>query len=195
VPPWLRSYEDKTSYVGGVSRFDGREIPATAAPAHREPSSPTTVLLLGGADGLGAGLGALQGCGPLQPGVTWTTLGTSANDWTDDPWPQIWSADVIVSHAGQSAIADVAAAQRPAVIIPQPRPFDEQHATAHVLRQHRLAVVTRHWPDQRAWPALLTHAQAGDPQKWRRWNVRGAATRAADAIEATARRYAGRAPE
>lgn len=195
VPPWLRSYQDKTSYVGGISRFDGRENPATAAPAHREPSSPTTVLLLGGANGLGAGLDTLQDRAAPQSGVTWTTLGTSQTDWTDDPWPQICSADVIVTHAGQSAIADVAAAQRPAVIIPQPRPFDEQHATARVLRQYRLAVVTRHWPDQRAWPALLTHAQAGDPQKWRRWNVRGAAARAADAIEATARRYAGRAPE
>ena len=24
-PSWLRSYADKTSYVGGISRFDGRE--------------------------------------------------------------------------------------------------------------------------------------------------------------------------
>jgi len=66
-----------------------------------------------------------------------------------------------VTHAGQSAIADVAAAQRPAVIIPQPRPFDEQRATARVLRQYRLAVVSRHWPDQRAWPALLTQGPGG----------------------------------
>ncbi len=194
VPPWLRSYEDKTSYVGGVSRFDGRAIPGTTSPAHGESSSPARVLLLGGADGLGADLDMLQNCAALQPGTSWTTLGASGNDWTDDPWPQICSANVIVTHAGQGAVADVAAAQRPAVIIPQPRPFDEQQATARVLRQYRLAVVTRRWPDPRAWPALLAQARAGDPQKWRRWNVRGAAARAADAIESTARRYARRVP-
>jgi hypothetical protein len=190
VPAWLRSYENKTSYVGGVSRFEHRDI-ATVAPAHRKLSSPTTVLLLAGADGLSA----VQDYPAPLSGVTWTTLGTSQTDWVDDPWPQICGADVVVTHAGQSAIADVAAAQRPAVVMPQPRPFDEQHATARVLRQHRLAVVTTHWPDQRAWPGLLTQAQVGDPEKWRRWNVRGAAARAAEAIERTARCYAGRTPE
>ncbi len=190
VPAWLRSYEDKTSYVGGVSRFEHRDIP-TAPPARRELSSPTTVLLLCGADGLRA----VQDYPTPLPGVAWKTLGTSQTDWVDDPWPQICGADVVVTHAGQSAIADVAAAQRPAVVIPQPRPFDEQHATARVLSQYRLAVVTRRWPDQRAWPALLTQAQAGDLGKWRQWNVRGAAARAAEAIEGTARCYAGRTPE
>ncbi len=195
VPPWLRSYEDKTSYVGGISRFDGRQIPAPP-PAHpqRGPCAATTVLILGGADGLGAGPGALEQCATAQQLATWTTLGTSEADWTDDPWPQMCGADVVVTHAGQSCIADVAAAQRPAVIIPQPRPYDEQLATARVLRQYRLAVVLRRWPDQRAWPALVTQAQASGPDRWRRWNIRGAAARAADAIEATARRYARRAP-
>jgi UDP-N-acetylglucosamine:LPS N-acetylglucosamine transferase len=150
---------------------------------------------LAGADGLGAGVSTLQEFATAQPGATWTTLGTSDTDWTDDPWPQICGADVVVTHAGQSCIADVAAAERPAVIIPQPRPFDEQQATARVLRQFRLATVARGWPDERAWPALLTLARASEPEKWQRWQVRGAAARAADAIEATARRYTGRAPE
>jgi hypothetical protein len=192
VPAWLRSYEDKTSYVGGVSRFDGREI---LAPTCRESSSPTKVLLLSGADGLGGAPTALEEFATAQQGAAWVTLGTSEGDWTDDPWPQICGADVVVTHAGQSCIADVAAAERPAVVIPQPRPFDEQRATARVLRQYRLAVVAQRWPDHRAWPALLTQARAGEPERWRRWKVRGAAARAADAIEQAARRYAGRAPE
>ena len=67
VPPWLRSYEDKTSYVGGISRFDDRQIPAPP-PAHaqRGPGAATTVLILGGADGLGAGPGALEQCATAQ---------------------------------------------------------------------------------------------------------------------------------
>ena len=104
--------------------------------------------------------------------------------------PAICTADVVVTHAGQSCIADLAAAERPAVVIPQPRPFDEQRAMAGVLRRHRLAVTARSWPDLRAWPALLTQARAGDPHRWRRWATRGAAARAADAIETVARRCA-----
>jgi hypothetical protein len=192
VPPWLRSYEDKTSYVGGISRFDGR---AKAAAAHRDSSSKTTVLVLAGAGGIEGAPPTLDDSTAAQHGTSWTRLGASDTDWTADPWPQICGADVVVTHAGQSCIADVAAAQRPAVVIPQPRPFDEQQATARVLRQFRLAVVARRWPDERAWPALLTQARAGEPQRWRRWQVHGAAARAADAIEQTARRCAGRTPE
>lgn len=187
TPAWLRPYRDKTSYVGGVSRFDDREIlPARDS----EPDSPTRVLLMGGADGIGA----LSQCTPAESGMEWTTLGTSPTDWADDPWPHICDADIVVTHAGQSAVADVAAAQRPAVIVPQPRPFGEQHATARVLRKYRLATATSRTPDPRAWPALLTQAQSADTRRWRRWNVRGAAARAAEAIETTACRYAGRVP-
>jgi hypothetical protein len=75
-------------------------------------------------------------------------------------------------------------------VIAQPRPFDEQRATAGVLQRHHLAVTARSWPDLWAWPALLTHAGAGDPHRWRRWATRGAAARAADAIETAARRCA-----
>lgn len=196
VPAWLRSYEDKTSFVGGVSRFDGREVPTTGtARGDGESSSPTRVLVLGGAGSFDGAQAALEEVAAVQQDTTWTKLGASDDDWTDDPWPQICDADVIVSHAGQSCIADIAAAERPAVIIPQARPFDEQRATARVLRQFRLAVVTQRWPDQRAWPALLTLARAGEPARWRRWEVRGAAARAADAIEQTAQRYAGRPPK
>ncbi|TGH31983.1 hypothetical protein E5S57_25615, partial [Escherichia coli] len=84
---------------------------------------------------------------------------------------QICGADVVVTHAGQGCIADVAAAQRPAIVIPQPRPFGEQIATGLMLRQHRLAIVAQDWPDQRAWPALLAHANAFEPQRWQRWAV------------------------
>jgi predicted glycosyltransferase len=195
VPAWLRSHQHKTSYVGGVSRFDGRPTLTTTSAAGPETASAPTVLILGGAEGLAAAGGALLASATTHTGITWTTLGTSQSDWTDDPWPQICGADVVVTHAGQGAIADVAAAQRPAVVIPQPRPFDEQDATARILRQFRLAVVAKRWPDERTWPALVTQALASDPNRWRRWNVHGAGARAADAIENTARQYAGRAPQ
>jgi Glycosyltransferase family 28 C-terminal domain len=185
APPWLRQYAAKTSYVGGVSRFDGREIvcAATSAPT---ASSPLRVLVLsGGGDAFGDA--AISEAARTCPSSTWTIIGGTTSSWAGDPWPQICAAHVVVTHAGQSSIADVAAAERPAVVIPQPRPFDEQHATADVLRRHGLAVVTRDWPHARSWPALLAHASTRDPTRWRRWHVRGAAARAASAIESVAR--------
>ena len=80
----------------------------------------------------------------------------------------ICAADVVITHAGQSCVADVAAAPRPAIVLPQQRPFDEQHATAETLRRDRLAVATRGWPDARACRYFIGHARASDPSRWER---------------------------
>lgn len=186
VPSWLRQWEEKTSYVGGISRFEGRDGGDSGSLIPAKPLSETRVLVLSGAgDAFGA---SLQDCAAAHSVQSWTTLGGKGGSWKPDPWRDIRDADVVVTHAGQSCIADVAAARRPATVVPQSRPFDEQRATARVLKRHRLAVVTQGVPDPRAWPALLTAATETDPQRWRRWEVAGAANRAAEAIESTARR-------
>jgi Glycosyltransferase family 28 C-terminal domain len=185
VPSWLRQYDDKTTYVGGISRFDGRACSDTKSGSPARAGGMRVLALSGAGDAFGA---KLQDCAAMRSDLTWTMLGGKSGLWNADPWPDICMADVVVTHAGQSCIADVAAARRPAVVIAQSRPFDEQGATARVLKRHRLAVVARDLPDRRAWPALLTHASASDPQRWLRWEVDGAANRAADAIEAAARR-------
>lgn len=190
-PTWLHPHAVKTSYVGGISRFDGRK-----RLDHREDdrfNSATTVLVLGGAEGIGVQAAAVEDLRRQLPGTRWTFVGASGSEWTADPWPRMCSADVVVTHAGQGCIADVAAAQRPAVVIPQRRPFNEQHATAAVLRQSRLAVVTEHWPPVEEWPLLLKRARSLDPMRWRQWRVAGAADRAAEVIETIARRYGARA--
>lgn len=183
-PPWLRSYAHKTSYVGGISRFEGRRAP------DGEAGDRPTVLVLGGAGGSGLDADAVQAMAAGNPAYRWTSLGVPGGPWTPDPWPQICAADVVVGHGGQGCVADIAAAEKPAVIIPQTRPFDEQRMTARVLGQHRLAVVATKWPAARAWPALLAHARSADTTRWQRWQVRGAAARAATAIEETAQRCA-----
>nr|WP_197381156.1 glycosyltransferase [Mycolicibacterium mengxianglii] len=182
MPPWLRSYDSKTSYVGGISRFDGRERPQLS----RGSGGAARVLVLGGAGGSTLDAETVAALAAEQPSYHWSSLGVPGGPWTSDPWPQICAADVVVGHGGQGCVADIAAAERPAVIIPQARPFDEQQMTARVLQQHQLAVVARRWPDHRAWPGLLAHAMSGDPARWRRWQIHGAAARAAAAIEDTA---------
>ncbi|MDA2891179.1 glycosyltransferase [Mycolicibacterium sp. BiH015] len=177
-PHWLLPHAGKTTYVGGISRFEGR--PRSTGP-HDDPGT-SKVLLLGGA---GGGFGDHT---PELAGVTWRVIGGDTGAWVADPWTEICAADVVVSHAGQNSIADLAAAGRPAVIIPQPRPFGEQQATAEVLSRHGLALAEAQWPSRDHWPHLLRRARSIDTRRWRRWQVRGAAARAADAIEATATR-------
>ncbi|MGA8329072.1 MAG: glycosyltransferase [Mycobacterium sp.] len=181
VPQWLQPHAAKTSFVGGISRFDGRPCSSLTRTA------VARVLVLAGAD---EDFGCqIDECAAACPGTTWSAVG-GAEEWVDDPWPQICAADVVVTHAGQGAVADVAAARRRAVVIPQPRPYDEQAATAEVLRRHGLATVARSRPAVREWPTLISQALASDPQNWVHWEVSGAACRAARAVEATAQRCA-----
>ena len=92
---------------------------------------------------------------------------------------------MVVTHAGLGALADVAAAARPAVVVPEDRPHDEQRATARALADAGLAVTSGHWPDGHDWPDLLARAlDAGSG--WHRWGTDGAAERAARVIEAVA---------
>ena len=122
--------------------------------------------------------------------ITWKTLGLRGGPRTPDPWARHLRRRRRDHHAGQSCVADVAAARRPAIVLPQPRPFDEQHATAETLRRHRLAIATRGWPDARAWRCFIGQARASDPSRWEQWQTTGAAARAAEAIETTVCQYA-----
>jgi len=184
VPSWLRPYENKTAFVGGISRFDGR-------PRCEDEHAGTRVVVLSGADGMCV-RDSEADADAGRDSVTWMSLGAKPGDWTADPWPQLSAADVVVTHAGQNCIADVAAASRPTIVIPQTRPFDEQRTTAEVLHRHHLAVVASRWPQRHAWPALLDRARSMDTERWKLWETEGAAGRAAKAIEDTALRCRGR---
>ena len=109
--------------------------------------------------------------------------------WIRDPWPTLCAADVVIAHAGLGCVADIAAAQKPAIIIAQGRPFDEQVATARHSRAPGLAVVIDDWPDLDAWPSLITAARAIEPNRWTRWQTAGSAGRAAQAVARVAYRF------
>ncbi len=179
-PEWLRQHASKTTYVGGISRFDGR----SCAPA---PSgSRLNVLALNGSGGSDLDMDVISRCAAMHPKLHWTPLGVPGGRWADDPWPELCAADVVISSAGQSSIADIAAAAKPAIIIAASRPFAEQHDTARALERGGLGVVRYDWPEPGDWPDLIDQARAHRPDEWQRWEVRGAAARAATAIERVA---------
>ncbi|GAA2555297.1 hypothetical protein GCM10010435_27320 [Winogradskya consettensis] len=157
--------------VGGISRFDGRTRDGVP--------DPGTVLVLGGGTAESDLADRVARAAAATPGTRWSIAGGST--WIEDPWEALLRAEVVVAAAGQNSIADLAAAGARAVVVPQPRPFDEQVATGRFLADHKLAVVEPSWPDDDAWPVVLDQARALRPD-WALWGVTGAAHRAADAI-------------
>lgn len=173
----LRPWADRTHHVGGLSRFTGR--PTTAVPRARP-----RVLVLQGDGGTSVGPAEVAAAAVATPDWDWHRLGPGS--WSEDPWPELCAADVVVTHAGLGALADVAAAGRPAVVIPEDRPHDEQRTTAGALAQVGVAVTSDHWPDASRWPDLLARALAVGGSGWQRWGTDGAAERAARIIETVA---------
>jgi UDP-N-acetylglucosamine:LPS N-acetylglucosamine transferase len=93
---------------------------------------------------------------------------------------------VVVGCAGANVVAEVAAARRPFVCLPQPRPFDEQLHQAEALRRAGLAEVRERWPADEEWPALLAAAEARDPSRWELLHDGRAASRLAALVSEAA---------
>lgn len=171
---------DRVRPVGGLSRLPVR------APGVRRPGPPRVVLLDGtGGDGLDRD--ALDRARETSSGWSWTVLSQRLGTWVDDPAAVLADADVVVTHAGQNAVAEVAALRRPAVVIPQPRPHDEQRTTARALASGGWPVlVEESWPTQ-GWGERLTRAAALAGRAWSPWCDGRAVERFLDVVEEVAR--------
>ncbi|MGW0658466.1 glycosyltransferase [Streptodolium elevatio] len=193
LAPWAEEFAEpgiphhlaaKTVHTGAFSRCDDRPIlrhPHSAAAAGDDPRPLVLVML--GAGGAAITAAQLKDAADGNPGWRWRTLGGPGGSWADDPWPLVCAADVVVTHAGQNAVAECAAARRPTVVLPQDRPFGEQHAVADALEQGRLAVVHRSWPRRDQWPAVLDSARRMGGEAWSRWSPGDGAARAARVLD------------
>jgi Glycosyltransferase family 28 C-terminal domain len=172
--------------VGAFSRFDGR------APEPRIPGRRPSVLVLHGSGGSEISAGHVREAAAATPGWAWSVLGGADAPWLDDPWPALCRADVVVTHGGMNAIADVAAARKPAVVVPQARPHGEQLATSRALDRAGLAVVAGRWPRAASWPAVLRAALELGGERWNAWSTGTGAADAAKIIETVAGHHRGR---
>ena len=200
--------------VGGISRFPAvdvaatrdvtatRDVPATPdVPATRDvpatPEVPVTqnapagapspvrhVVVLSGAGGSSLNAELLDAARRDAPGWEFTVLGADGL-WVDDPRPFLLTADVVVTHAGQNAIAEVAALRRPAIVVPQARPHSEQVSTARVLATlpGLPALVLDEFPTS-GWGELLERAASLDGRGWSTWVDGEGAQRAAEVLMA-----------
>ena len=117
------------------------------------------MVVLSGGGGSGVTGRHLRRAAAATPGWAWTILGGTAGQWAEDPWPALCRADVVITHGGLNAVAEVAAARKPAVVVPQDRPHGEQRATARALARASLAVIADpgagHGVDRTGWAAVV----------------------------------------
>lgn len=184
-PGWPAHWREKTVHTGSISRYDGRPRPAPDGSVRRNE-----VVVMFGAGGTQLSEARLREAQRATPDWSWTILGGPDSPWLDDPWPVLCRARVVVTHAGQNAVAECAAARVPTVVIPQDRPFGEQHATARALRAAGLATIREEWPSAREWPGLLARA-ADRPDRWEEWSHGDGALRAARLLTGVASRTSG----
>ena len=167
----------KVTHLGAISRFGRADRARRADPRQRAGAQRRRRRCADRAGRAGPG---------GHPDWDWAHLGPGGA-WLDDPWPLLTTAAVVVSHCGQNAVAEIAAARRPAVLVPQPRPFGEQAAMAAALRHVGVpAIVLDAWPAPPQWPALLRRAAALDGAGWSTWNDGSGPVRAAQTLEAAA---------
>ncbi|MBO1754994.1 glycosyltransferase [Allobranchiibius sp. CTAmp26] len=181
-PHWPGRWTAKTVHTGAFSRFDGPSFDAARA---RDAVGPSVTCLLG--DG-GADLPAhfADQVAEETPDWRWTFCGGPFGP-SEVPLPELLAESAaVVTHAGQNAVAEVAALRRPAVVVAQPRPHDEQLATARALRAGALAVTREVWPAAGDWPELLADVVGHGGASWSRWNDLRGAQRAAAALDARA---------
>lgn len=172
--------------IGGVSRFERRE---------RQPLDgrrrPRVVHLNGsGRYGDHRFWRAVRGTVADLGGAEWLEMGGPDGEWHPDPWPELCSADVVVTGAGQASVADAACADVPLVVVPTRHEFGEQEATAQALAPSPEVSVMSYGDG----PTAVARTVCGQVERrldggtggiraW--WGVDGAAGRAADVIEAT----------
>ena len=178
---WPHAWTDKTVFTGAISRFDHLATTSAgrAADAAR-PSSPRKVLVVWGGGGTEVTEQDIDRARLASPEWEWTVR--APGNPSPDLWAELRDADVVVTHGGNNAVAELSAAARPAVVIAQPRPFDEQHATVRALKNAEVCTALEDWPEAAQWPTLLRTALARGNSGWSRWRHGDGARRAAQAI-------------
>ncbi|MCE1177977.1 MAG: hypothetical protein LWW86_02960 [Micrococcales bacterium] len=163
----LGPWQAKVRATGGISRWSAPVDRSARAAALRRG------LVLGGRDSSPQWQAALE---RDLPEVAWETLGGS--HWVEDPSGRLRSADIVVTHAGQNAVADVAATGAPAVVVADERPHGEQAALARALDEAGLCAVHRPDLGWREDVAVALERQG----RWGAWQTAGAPDRAAEVV-------------
>lgn len=180
--PWHDDLPTPLVTTGGFGRYDDR--------APTPPPGDRRVLVLAGGGPHAIAPGDVAAAARATPGWTWDAagLGTAGpapvgwRGWRDETWDLLGAADVVVATAGNGVVSEIAAARRPAVLVPQERPFGEQAALAEGVALRCPVRVVAGWPAPAAWPGVLDDVAARDGAAWADHVDGGGADRFAGAV-------------
>lgn len=155
--------------VGACSRLPVATDQRPARPDRSDGDDRRHVVVMAGNGGDGFTRELLDDVEAQAPDWRWTVLSRRLGSWHEDPAAVLAAADVAVIHPGQNSLAEVAALRVPAVVVPQPRPFDEQRTTADVLRAPEWPAVVLDELPSHGWSDILAEASQLDGEQWARW--------------------------
>lgn len=203
VAPWTAATHDggcgvlaeRIAFCGAISRFD-RRGPWLAG-------DPREVLCLVGSGGHGITADDVREAADATPERRWHVAGAlrvaghpRVVDHGDraDVGALLERCGVVVGTAGGNVVAEVAAARRAFVCLPQPRPFAEQQRQGDALRRLGVAEVLPEPPPAGAWPHVLARAERRDLTRWAQLHDGRGAERFADAVARVAETSSLREP-
>lgn len=192
-PGWPTAWLDKTHWVGGMSRYDGRTDPGAPVDCDR---SPCAVLLLG-TGGHVLSRDDVAAAADHTPGWHWHVAGrmrdvdhprVTVHGFVDDVWPLLHHATVVLGPCGTGAVGEIGAAGARYVALPQPRPYREQEDKAARLAELGVLVAGPSRPRPADWPALIDAALDLPADGWASVHDGKGAMRAAMVLDGLASR-------
>lgn len=171
--------------AGRIHYAPGLGIPLTALPDRAEARrrlgldpERAVALVIAGGGGTGFAQAPLGVAARSFPDWHWLAIGPMQDDWhatqggnltcrgwVDDPDLHVAAADLVISSTGNTTCAQVMAAGRPWIVVPEWRYFDEQRLKAEALARAGVALHLPHLPSSaQAWRAAVAQALAAhDP--------------------------------
>ncbi|MFN3273408.1 MAG: glycosyltransferase [Paracoccus sp. (in: a-proteobacteria)] len=173
-PDW-QPFADRIHFAPGLG-IDTAPLPDRAAARRALGLEPDRALALvvSGAGGTGFSQAPLGVAARTRPDWHWLTIGRLQEEWhatagrnltfkgwVGDAATHIAAADLVISSTGNTTCAQVLAAGKPWIVVPEWRYFDEQRLKAIALDRAGAALHLPHLPSSaQAWEAAITRAQA-----------------------------------
>jgi hypothetical protein len=164
---------DRIHSVGGISRV------STGAD-ERERNHQIAVINGTGGRGESALMQVADEARQQLADFRWVVL---ENKPLDEVAATLRSSAFVFAHCGQNAVAEVAATHTRAVLVPEARPFDEQHYLGRALQNAALPARVVNLGEIIRWRAVIEDLSRSNPAEWRAWVDGHAAQRAAKVIE------------
>ncbi len=170
-PAHLDAFGDKSHYLGVPETVPAKTLPVSP---HCE-SGPQRRVVVQTSLASSIPLRHLAAAAAASPLWLWEVAGSVEEDGTAlpgnlqlhgvirDPGLVLRNADVVISSAGHNAVVAAAASGRPVLLVPEPRPHDEQLHFARALHEAAGVPHVESWGSQTDWATMLYRVAASVP--------------------------------